>query len=560
MMTDPGSPRSASGRHASDDDLDELARARARISDLEAALEVAQRQAAVPHDMDARARSALARSEARFRKLIDNLHVGVVVQGPKSEILLVNERAIELLGLSEDELHGRSSFDPRWEVIREDGSPYLPQERPVAVVLTTHAPVRGAVMGIKRPRTADLVWLHVNALPEFDEHGQIVQVVATLDDITQRKQLSDSLRETSKLDSLGLLAGGIAHDFNNLLTVITSCTELVHMQLEPGTEMANDLEEVLTAADRAAGLTRQLLSFARRQIGTPRRVDLCEVTTSFRKLLDRLLSDHHELEIQHEPGPVTVKIDQGQLEQVLVNLVVNARDAMPGGGRVRIDVARVGPGHAPEPLAERAAALLSVRDQGVGMPPEVRPRVFEPFFTTKEPGRGTGLGLATVLGIVRQAGGVIHVDSEPGKGTTMQVFLPLLAEPAEPALSRRVTGLGRGEQVLVVDDDDVLRSVAARMLAELGYQASEARDGFEALDLLEQREGEFELIITDLVMPRMGGLELAQRVRQRWPEIRVLGCSGHTNLLDDSDVLDGALSKPFTMATLSRSVRGVLGG
>lgn len=540
---------------------EELARAQARIRDLEAALESAERKASGAVDIDERARGALARSEQRFRRLIDNLHVGVVVQGPKSEILLFNGRALELFGLSEDELRGRTSFDPSWEVIREDGSPFVPEQRPVATVLTTHEPVRGVVMGIKRPRTKDVVWLLVNAMPEFDEAGAVLQVVATIDDITERKKLDDSLRQTQKLDSLGLLAGGLAHDFNNLLTVITSCTELVQVRLPSDSEAAADLGAVLTAADRASGLTRQLLSFARRQVGSPCRVDICTAVSQFEKLLDRLLGDHHQLVIEQEPGPVAVTIDRGQLEQVLVNLVVNARDAMPDGGCMTVSVGRVGPGHAPAPLAERAAARLCVRDGGVGIAPELLERVFEPFFTTKEIGRGTGLGLATVHGIVRQAGGHITINSELGRGTEVTVFLPLLAEPGERNAGRGVTGLGRGELVLVVDDDEILRSVAVRMLGDLGYETVAAADGFEALEVIEQRAGNIDVLLTDVVMPRMGGLELAHRIRERWANVRVIAMSGQLGGIGEDgyvDSVDATLEKPFDMTRLGRVVRATL--
>lgn len=546
----------ASGVHA------EFARANARILDLEAALEAAHRRGGTPSDqatINARAREALERSETRFRELINNLHVGVVVQGPKSEILLFNARALELLGLSEDELRGRTSFDPSWEVVREDGSPYLPEERPVAMVLTTRSPIRGVVMGIKRPRTHDLVWLLVNALPERDSDGDVVQVVATMDDITERKKLDDDMRRAQKLDSLGLLAGGIAHDFNNLLTVISSCAELASFKLPPDSDANEELDEVLEAAQRATTLTRQLLTFARRGAGTPRRIDVNAAVRQFEKLMRRLLGSQHQLVVEREQESVTVNVDQGQLEQVLINLAVNARDAMPDGGEVTVTIGHVGPGHAPDPLAGRAAAFMSVTDRGTGIPPELLERVFEPFFTTKEVGRGTGLGLATVHGLIRQSGGQIQISSTVDVGTTVCVYLPLLADVADTPARKLATGLGAGEHILLVDDDDVLRSVAARMLADLGYHTTEASDGFEALDLLERGEGNYDLLFTDVVMPHMGGIELTERARQRWPKLRVITCSGHQTRTDDApNIADAMLPKPFNRASLGEIVRAVL--
>jgi len=545
---------------------EDLARAQARIRDLEAALEAAHRKLGTPDVDDAAsalARDALERSERRFRALIDELHVGVVVQGPQSEILLYNSRALELLGLSVDEMHGRSSFDPGWSVIREDGSPYLPEDRPVATVLATQHAVRGVVMGIHRPRSRDHVWLLVNAQPELNASGEIVQVVSTLDDITERKKLEDSLRQTQKLDSLGLLAGGIAHDFNNLLSVITSCTELAHYQLPPESEIAGELDEVLAAAERATGLTRQLLSFARRQVTAPRRVDVGEALVGqFEKLLARLLGEHHELVIERCDEPATVKIDQGQLEQVLVNLVVNARDAMPEGGRLNIAIRRLEIGEAPPPLAEHATVLISVRDHGTGMSPELIERVFEPFFTTKPLGQGTGLGLATVHGIVRQSGGHIEISSELGRGSEFRVYLPEEPDPPDHRVLGSSAGRGAGETVLVVDDEPVLRSVTARMLASLGYRTLEAVDGFEALDMIEAREGRVDLVFSDVVMPRMGGIELAHRLRLDWPAIRVVLTSGYTQVSFEADEesmpADAVLPKPFNSASLARVVREVL--
>ncbi len=544
----------------------ELARAQARIRDLELALEAAQRKLGRVDGEDAAgaaARDALERSERRFRALIDELHVGVVVQGPQSEILLTNDRALELLGLSDDEINRRSSFDPAWNVIREDGSPFRPEERPVAIVLATHQPARGIVMGIHRPRTRDRIWLLVNAQPELDAAGGVVQVVSTLDDITERKRLEDSLRQTQKLDSLGLLAGGIAHDFNNLLSVITNCTELAHYQVPADSEVAHELEEVLAAAERATGLTRQLLSFARRQVIAPRRVDVGEALSGqFHKLLDRLIGENHTLIIDRGDQPATVKIDQGQLEQVMVNLVVNARDAMPEGGPITIEIRRLEPGQGPAELAERAVVVIAVRDLGVGIPAEVLERMFEPFFTTKPVGRGTGLGLSTVHGILRQSGGHVEVSTVVGRGSEFRVYLPEEPEPADlDALGSPVERAGAGQMVLVVDDEPVLRSVTSRMLISLGYQTIEAGDGVEALDRLEQREGRIDLLLSDVVMPRMGGIELAHRVRQTWPNIRVILTSGYAQVDSEGDQTmpaDAMLPKPFNSAGLARIVRDTL--
>jgi PAS domain S-box-containing protein len=559
-------PRTAKAEHRTSGIVDEeLARANARIRDLEAALDAAHRKLGGEGDEPAApTRDALARSERRFRALIDDLHLGVVVQGPHSEILLHNERALELLGLSEDEMLGRSSFHPSWQVIREDGMPFVPEERPVATVLATRKAVCGVVMGIHRPRTSDLVWLLVTAKPEFNAAGEIVQVVCTLDDISERKQLETSLRQTQKLESLGLLAGGIAHDFNNLLSVITSCTELAHYQVASDSEVARELDEVLVAAERATSLTRQLLSFARRQVVSPRHLDLNELLAGqFEKLLSRLLGEHHRLVIERDEQPALVRLDQGQLEQVFVNLVVNARDAMPKGGQITITIDQLVVGQAPAPLSERPVVRVVVRDEGTGIPPEIKERLFEPFFTTKPVGRGTGLGLATVHGIVQQSSGLIEVRSEFGQGSEFHVLLPAEHGAVEASGEASELGrqVGRGQLVLVVDDEPVLRSVTSRMLVTLGYRTLEAGDGFDALDVLEPRAGDIDLVFSDVVMPRMGGVELAHRIRKHWPAMRIVLTSGYAQVAVDDDeagIADAMLPKPFNAASLARVIREVL--
>ena len=317
----------------------------------------------------------------------------------------------------------------------------------------------------------------------------------------------------------------------------------------------------MSAAERATALTRQLLSFARRQEAAPQYVDARDIVESMQKLMRRLIGVRHELHLDREDHSAPVYVDRGQLEQVLVNLVINARDAMEGGGRIDVGVRRLGPGQAPDELGDRPAILISVRDRGVGMSPEVMERIFEPFFTTKPVGHGTGLGLATVQGIVRQAGGLIRVHSEVGVGSEFRVYLPENVGPAGSSRGDEATQRGTGQVILIVDDEAVLRSVVSRMLKALGYQTLEACDGFEAIDCFEEHGETIDLLLTDVVMPRMGGVELSQRIQQRWPATQVVLMSGYAQVMNDESlpvIADALLPKPFNRTSLARVVRDVL--
>ena len=376
------------------------------------------------------------------------------------------------------------------------------------------------------------------------------------------------LRQSQKLEAVGTLAGGVAHDFNNLLTVILSYTEMVMKELGARSPLYEDLESVHAAGIRAAGLTKQLLAFSRKQVMQPKVLDLNDAVTGIQKMLRRVIGEDIDLQTVTQASPGFVQADPGQLEQVIMNLVVNARDAMPRGGRVTLQTANVhfaeGAPDLIAPMPPGDWVLLAVADTGFGMDEATRARIFEPFYTTKEPGKGTGLGLSTVYGIVKQSGGFIWVESEPGQGTTFKIYLPHVADTGEPVtrvVETAQPSLG-AETILLAEDEEPVRVLARRCLEGMGYRVLAASRADEAQQMAERHAGPIHLLLTDVVMPGGSGPELASRLAARHPEMRVLYMSGYT---DDAIVHRGViapgielLEKPFTPATLARKVRDVL--
>jgi CheY-like chemotaxis protein len=374
------------------------------------------------------------------------------------------------------------------------------------------------------------------------------------------------LRQSQKLEAVGTLAGGVAHDFNNLLTVIISYTDLLLREAGPDSSMRTDLVQVKEAAGRAATMTKQLLAFSRRQVLQPKVIDLGLIVDGIRDLLRRMISEDIELQARTHQPLARVKADPGQIEQVLMNLAVNARDAMPAGGVLTIETANetlsAGDPRLRDMMPPGPWVRLSVRDTGVGMDEQTQARIFEPFFTTKEPGKGTGLGLSTVYGIVKQSGGFVWVSSAVGAGTTFDIYLPSVEEVATPAEAAPTAVGGGSETILLVEDEAPVRSLARRCLERHGYRIIEAGGSPEALALAARHHGAIDLLLTDVVMPQGNGRELAERLRALRPEIRVLYMSGYTDdgVVRRAGVTPGSelLEKPFTPDGLARKVRQVL--
>jgi two-component system cell cycle sensor histidine kinase/response regulator CckA len=505
------------------------------------------------------AEQALDAAESRYRSLFENMIEGFAYcrmlfenGEPRDFVYLAVNRAFDSLTGLKDVVGRKVS-----EVI-----PGIQETNPELFDIYGRVATTGRPEKFETFVKALGIWFSVSVYSV--ERGHFV---AVFDNITERKRLEAQLRQSQKMESVGRLAGGVAHDFNNLLTVMLSNAALAKDGLSERDPARSDIEEIEEAARRAAVLTRQLLAFARRQAAEPRALDLNAVTLAMDKMLRRLIGEDVELVTLLAENLGVVWADPGHVEQVLVNLAVNARDAMPGGGKLTIETSNL------TLDAEYAArhvgvapgeyVLLAVSDSGHGMAPEILEHVFEPFFTTKELGRGTGLGLSTCYGIVKQSGGWIWVYSEPGQGTSFKIYLPRIQAEAEAFAPAAPAALrGGSETILLVEDDAKVRDIALRSLRERGYRVLEAANGGEALRAAENQSEPIALLLTDVVMPQMGGRELAARVRALRPQIKVLYTSGYTEqAIVHREVLGRGIAflpKPFDPTSLARKVREVL--
>jgi PAS domain S-box-containing protein len=483
----------------------------------------------------------------------------IAITGRQGAIEWVNPSFVALNGYSQDEVIGRNPAE-----LLESSAQGIPVRDLWGTVLSG-AGWRGEVQNRRKDGSNYLA--EATITPVRDASGVVTRLVWVARDITERKRLEAQFLQAQKMEAVGQLAGGIAHDFNNLLNVIMGTAALASEQLRPDDPVRNDLREITQASERAAVLTRQLLAFSRKQTIQPKVLDLGATVLAFEGMLRRLIGEDVDLRVDATAGAGGIVADPAQVEQVILNLAVNAKDAMPNGGALTIAVAPVSVGQA---RADTLPALeagpyvsLTVTDTGTGMDEATRARIFEPFFTTKEVGRGTGLGLATVYGIVQQSGGSILVESEPGQGTAFTIWFPAAGESTPAASGAPAAAPARGaETILVVEDYAGLRALARRMLERAGYTVLAAANGNEALELLASHSGAVDLILTDVVMPGMDGSELAERLRETNPGLKVIFTSGYT---DDSLLRHGIdasaghlLVKPYSNEDLTRAVRTVL--
>jgi PAS domain S-box-containing protein len=401
----------------------------------------------------------------------------------------------------------------------------------------------------------------------YDEAGQPTRLIGAVTDLSDRRELEEQFRHAQKMEAVGQLAGGIAHDFNNLLMVISAYTEIMWEQLAPEDRLRKNLAEVQKATVRAASLTHQLLAFSRKQVLLPRIIDLSSVVADSLKMIRRLIGEDIELTVSLSKELWAAKADPGQIVQVLMNLCVNARDAMPNGGELAIatenvsfdvETARSRPAFIPGNYV-----VLVASDTGTGMTREIQARLFEPFFTTKESGRGTGLGLSTVFGIVKQSGGYIWVDSELGRGSSFTIYLPAVDAPVTATITPEITEAeGRGETILLVEDDDALRDSISTYLNLHGYKVLEAANGAQALPIAKQHAGSIQVLITDVILPRMRGTEIARDVATVSPKVLTLYMSGYTDRemleFDPASLTTGFLQKPFALQTLLQKLREMI--
>jgi len=514
-----------------------------------------------------RGEAALRSSEEKYRSLVESSMDAILLLDTERRIVSVNQTFCQLFGYERDEIVGKSvrNIHPSEESFRSFGEQaypivkrqgYFRGEWELARKDGSRVPVETVTSAIRTPE------------------GSISGYVSMIRDITERRKaeqerasLQDQLRQAQKIEAIGRLAGGIAHDFNNLLTVIKGTCQVSLLDLHERDPLYGNLKEIERSADRAADLTRQLLAFGRKQIMEMQVLDLNDIVRGLDSMLHRLLGEDIDLVTILPEGIGRVKVDPGQIEQVIINLAVNSRDAMPRGGKLTIETADVelDGAYARRHMGVQPGrhVMLSVSDTGVGMSAEVKDRLFEPFFTTKEMGKGTGLGLSTVYGILKQSGGNIWVYSEPGQGTTFKIYLPRVDEPLAEKREEIIGDIPRGEEtILVVEDEETVRKLAMRLLKGQGYKVLEAPDGGKAFLLCEKYKERIDLVLTDVVMPGMSGRELVERLTHIHPEMKVIYMSGYT---DNAIVHHGVLyqgidflQKPFTLDVLARKVREVL--
>ena len=499
-----------------------------------------------------RVEEALRKAEQRLRSVVANAPVILFAIDEAGEVTLSEGRGLETLGRSPGDVVGCSIYE-------------LYQDTPQVL---DH--IRRAMAGEEFMSTVETGGLAFETwyAPLQGPDGRPSGVIGVATDVSQRRRLEDELRQAQKMEAIGRLAGGVAHDFNNLLAAIMGHAELMMRRLDAAHPLHRHAESVLKAATRGALLTRQLLAFSRKEVLTPRVLDVHVVIAEMEEMLRRLIGEHIELVIVLGDHPVQVRADRGQIEQVVMNLAVNARDAMAVGGLLTIEVATMHQSaeSVAGPLKAGPYVTISVSDTGCGMDASTAARIFEPFFTTKDQGKGTGLGLSTVYGIVEQSNGHIDVASQPGAGATFMVYLPRVEEDAaalggEGPASTAVRGC---ETVLLAEDEPAVRAMACEALQNHGYAVLEARNGVEALALARAHRGPLHLLVTDVVMPHMGGGELARQLLAQRPGLRVLYMSGYT---DDAVVRQGVseatsafLQKPFTIGAFGRKVRETLDG
>lgn len=522
------------------------------------------------------AQQALKESQEGFLTILESIEARIYVADLETyEILFINRQMRDDFG---DNIVG----EPCWEIFYNESGP------------CTVCPIDKLLDADGNP-TAGYKWVGQNS-PGSKHYGNYCRAIKWVDgrlallqvgmDITERKRLEEQLRQAQKMEAVGRLAGGVAHDFNNLLTSMCGFAELMRLQLRPDDPLQELLEKILGSGKRAADLVHQLLAFSRKQIIQPRVLDLNQVVAEMNRMLQRIIGEDIQMETILAPGLWSVRVDPARLEQIIVNLAVNARDAMPNGGRLVIETANVildqtntlfedlAPykDFAPplEDTAERPETgsgeyvLLSVSDTGTGMSEKVKDHLFEPFFTTKQVGEGSGLGLSTVYGVVKQSQGAIQVDSEEGLGTSFKIYLPRTVERAtSQARAAQADDLPRGtETVLLVEDESAVRELAAYVLRRQGYTVLEAANGEEALSLAQKHGTAIELLLTDVVMPHMSGKELADRLEALYPDIHILFTSGYTDETIDRHGVPipsvDFIQKPFSPTTLAHQVRDAL--
>ncbi len=539
----------------------ELERHRERLEEL-----VAERTAELQHEIEERKRAEeeLKIGKDRWEETFNSISDWVSIINLDFQILQTNKAGEEFFGIPEEEILGQTCF----KLVHGTDEPI--DDCPLSTMLKLNRKAETEV------RLSDGRFISIRVHPIREAGGKINGAVHITRDITERKRaeeerqkLQEQLLQAQKMEAVGTLAGGIAHDFNNLLTVIIGNAHIALMGLDEDDPAREEIADIKDAGEKAAALTRQLLAFSRKQVTRPEILNLNNLITGLENMIGRLIGENIEMRILPGSKRPLVKADPGQMEQVLMNLIVNARDALPKGGKLVIettdtDIETASP-FGPDNLPHNGPwVMLIVHDNGLGMDDKTRQRVFEPFFTTKERGKGTGLGMSTVYGIVKQAGGIIRVYSKPGQGTEFKLYFPRTKgeTPSEEKSIEPGRDLTGSETVLIVEDDPSVRNMARKILKKNGYRVIETGDPREALKLWEQNMGTIKLVLTDVLMPGMGGPEMAELIRRQDPGTKVIFMSGYTEdavaLHDIREKWEDFLQKPFTPGALSKKVRDVL--
>ena len=505
--------------------------------------------------------SAFDKTQRVLIAILESASQAIISIDRAGRIVLVNRRTEELFGYSHDELVGS-----RIELLLPESFRAAHAHQRDSYFASPHNRPMGIGMDLSG-RRRDGSEFPVEVSLSYVETEDGLFAIAFVSDIGQRKRLEEQLMHAQKMEAVGRLAGGVAHDFNNMLTVISGYNRMIVDELSALDPLRGYAEEIQQAADRAAALTNQLLSFSRRQIMKPRVVNVNSVLGQTEKMLRRLIGEDIDLELNLQPDAGNIKADPNHIEQAIVNLAVNSRDAMPSGGRLTIETGNVqlDDSYARTHIGVNPGdfVMIAVSDTGHGMDSATRRRIFEPFFTTKERGKGTGLGLATVYGMVKQTGGDIWVYSEPGKGTTFKLYFPRVGEGvSDSPVSAETLSIQGSGTVLVAEDEKSVRDLTVKLFSQLGYEVLSAASGKEALEISRAFSGEIALLATDVVMPGMSGRQVADALLKHRPRMRVLYLSGYTeNTVVDHGVVDAGvdfLSKPFTREMLGQKVREIL--
>ena len=506
-----------------------------------------------------RSEEALRSAEQKYRNIFENAIEGIYQATPQGRYISANPALARMFGFaSPNELMElRTDLRNQQYVLSEMHEEFVSLMRRESIVQNFEYQARR--------KDGKVIWVTENAHAVRDEQGRLLHFEGTVEDITEQRELEQQLRQMQKMEAVSRLAGGVAHDFNNVLMAISSYAELLQLKLSENDVARKYLDEIGKAIDRAASLTKGLLTFSRKQVLSPKVFDLNTLIAEQIKLLKRLVSENIDLSFSPASVQTFVKADATQVEQVVMNLVINARDAMPDGGRILIETQACDPGSngAGSPVEAATHVMIAVTDSGCGMDQATQSQIFEPFFTTKQAGKGTGLGLAIVLDIVKQSGGKIDVQSEVGHGTTFRIFLPRVAAEDRRVAEERVESSSPAtETILLVEDEDTVRESIAEYLQQSGYRVLKANGGPQALSIVEKFEAPIDLMLTDVIMPQMSGRELAQRMAAIHPNMKVVFVSGYSdNLLSSRQVLDPAnvlLQKPIRLASLGKRLREIL--